>query len=353
MKKPGTITNNSGIAFAFIQEDTAIRQENQWIDISTIMSYETNALHTQALGNITARASGKVLGAIERASSESGVDFSYLVQQAAAESNFNINAKAKTSSATGLYQFIDSTWLSMLDRYADQYNIDTNGKTKAELLDMRKDPQTASFMAAAFASENENFLNSHWGGEVGATELYMTHFLGASGGASFLNARDENPLTPAADLFPRAAQANRTVFYDKETGKPKSLEAVYQFFDKKFQIKSDNPTPQINIASIPQPPEIPTQKTAQYESNAPHQISDSIIMKRAQAMRDAIATKNYGYVIPPITHNALLAKSRIATQAGAVSPDTKTAPFFSMITKPVDIMLLTQTTPTKTIRDNS
>ena len=145
----------------------------------------------------------KVMEAIAQASQKTGVDFSYLVQQAKAESNLNPSARAKTSSATGLYQFIDGTWLDMVERHGEAYGLKTKGKSKAELLNMRKDPKAASFMAAAFASDNEKFLNNHWGGNVGKTELYFAHFLGAGGASSFLKARDDNPLRPAADLFPR------------------------------------------------------------------------------------------------------------------------------------------------------
>ena len=50
-----------------------------------------------------------VRGAIARASESTGVDFDYLLAQARLESGLNPDAKARSSSATGLYQFIDST----------------------------------------------------------------------------------------------------------------------------------------------------------------------------------------------------------------------------------------------------
>lgn len=180
------------------------------------------------------QAPGEVISAIQKASTTTGVDFDYLMQQAKAESSFNPEAKAKTSSAGGLYQFIKSTWMDMINRHGDKYGIDVESMTKQELLDLRFDPETAANMAAEFAAENKASLDRNWGGDVGPTEMYFAHFLGAGGAASFLRARDENPLTPAADLFPKAAAANRNVFYDSQTGKPKSLAAVYDFFDNKF-----------------------------------------------------------------------------------------------------------------------
>ncbi len=287
------------------------------------MSYETNTIEIKTLDSITARADNNVINAIERASHKSGVDFSYLVQQAAAESSFNPHAKAKTSSATGLYQFIDSTWLSMVDKYGDKYGLNTDGLNNKEILGMRKDPKAASFMAAAFASENEKTLNNNWGGDVGSTELYFAHFMGASGASSFLNARDENPMQNAADLFPRAASANRNVFYDSKDGRAKSLEEVYRFFDNKFQVSSDK----IDSKDIPTPIEKPENKIT-YSANR-NSLSNNIIMQRSQAMRDA-------------SHGSLF------------SQNTQKMPFFSLIAQPLDIMLLTQVTaPNKVISDNS
>jgi len=186
------------------------------------------------------QAPGEVISAVQKASSRTGVDFDYMMQQAKAESSFNPEAKAKTSSASGLYQFIKSTWMDMINRHGEKYGIDVESMTKQELLDLRFDPETAANMAAEFASENKASLDRNWGGDVGPTEMYFAHFLGAGGAASFLRAKDANPLTPAADLFPKAAAANRNVFYDRSTGKPKSLAAVYDFFDNKF---ADSTTP--------------------------------------------------------------------------------------------------------------
>ncbi len=209
-----------------------------------------NTLQNNALEAMSARAPRGVMSAIQKASAKTGVDFAYMVQQAAAESSFNPSVKAKSSSATGLYQFIDSTWMSMIEQHGEKYGVDTEGKSRRELLDLRKDAEISSYMAAEFASDNERFLNKHWGGDVGATELYFAHFLGAGQAASFLQARDENPLQEAGLLFPKAAAANRNVFYDTKTGRPKTLDEVYAFFDKKFDIKDSGPAalPDIQVA---------------------------------------------------------------------------------------------------------
>lgn len=198
----------------------------------------TKTIQNNVLAAFGAKAPANVLDAIKKASAATGVNFAYMLQQAGVESSFNPEAKAKSSSASGLYQFISSTWMNMMDKYADKYGIDTEGMSKKEILALRHDPEISANMAAEFASENEKFLNSNWGGEVGPTELYMAHFLGAGGATAFLNAKDDNPLRPAADLLPEAARANRNVFYNR-SGEPRSLGEVYALFDKKFAIKDD------------------------------------------------------------------------------------------------------------------
>src|ERR1700740_3132314 len=53
----------------------------------------------------------RIAGAIKQAAGATGVNFQYLLATAKMESNFNPTAGASTSSAHGLYQFIDQTWL--------------------------------------------------------------------------------------------------------------------------------------------------------------------------------------------------------------------------------------------------
>ncbi|HAJ90931.1 MAG TPA: flagellar biosynthesis protein FlgJ [Rhodospirillaceae bacterium] len=211
-----------------------------------------NSAPTGTISGLIEKAGAKVAAAIQNASHKTGVDFSYLLQQAQIESSFRTDVKACSSSATGLYQFIDSTWLSMVNKYGDKYGlsdladqINDNGKVasntvKKQILELRKNPELCSLMAAEMASDNKDYLEQCTGQTAGATELYMAHFMGPAGAGKFLKAMAKNPDANAAAMFPTAAAANKGVFYDK-SGKAKSLEQVYAQFDKKFSIlDSDN-----------------------------------------------------------------------------------------------------------------
>lgn len=262
-----------------------------------------------ALAALTSKAPQSVVQAIGKASEKTGVNFAYMVQQAAAESSFNPNAKAKTSSATGLYQFIESTWMNMVEKYGGKHGIETDGKSRKEILELRKDPEIAANMAAEFAGENERFLNSHWGGEVGSTELYFAHFMGAGGAASFLKSRDENPMQQAALLFPKAAAANKNVFYDRATGRAKTMDEVYAFFDKKFTIEDADPS-----AFIEQDIQV-----AENASPAPGQI----------------AQEQY------ITSSVFTAARNVQAMSG-FTRSYAPAPYHSLIGNPIELMMLAQ-----------
>lgn len=199
---------------------------------TNIMNNALKSLENNALAALTQRAPQGIINAIKTASAKTGVSFSYLMEKAAVESNFNPTIKAKSSSATGLFQFIDSTWMNMIDKFGDKYGINTH-QSKQQLLNLRKDPEISSLMAAEFAQDNKAYLQQTVGGDIGNTELYFAHFMGAGGASAFLSQLHKNPNALAADIFPKEANANRGVFYNKN-GSQRTLSQIYDFFDKKF-----------------------------------------------------------------------------------------------------------------------
>lgn len=198
---------------------------------------------------LTGPVGGRVQNAIASASASTGVDFHYLYHQARIESGLNPNAHATTSSASGLYQFTDQTWLGMMKEHGAEHGLQwaasaitkgANGHysvsdpaTKQEILALRQSPETSAAMAGEYASDNQDYLKARLGRDTTPTDLYMAHFLGPAGAARFLKAMDANPDTAASSVMPAAAGANKWVFYDK-SGNARSLSEVYQRFASRF-----------------------------------------------------------------------------------------------------------------------
>ena len=192
---------------------------------------------------------GRVGSAIARASARTGVDFTYLLNQAKVESGLDPNARARTSSATGLFQFIDQTWLGTVRKHGAEHGLGwaaaairqgSNGRyrvadpaTRRAILDLRRQPEAASAMAAEFASDNKSYLEGRLGRAAEPVDLYLAHFLGAGGASQFLRAHDAAPGAPAAGILPAAARANRAVFYDRD-GSPRSFAEIRTRFASKI-----------------------------------------------------------------------------------------------------------------------
>lgn len=191
----------------------------------------------------------RVRSAIAQASQRTGVDFGYLYNQAKVESGLRPDARAQTSSASGLYQFIDQSWLAALKRHGAKHGlgwaadcISSNGRgrltvsnpaMRATIMNLRHEPEASALMAAETASENRSMVERATGRQANATDLYMAHFLGPQGASEFLSAMGANPDQRADRINPAAANSNRAVFYTAD-GSPRTLAEVYDRFSRKM-----------------------------------------------------------------------------------------------------------------------
>jgi hypothetical protein len=171
-----------------------------------------------------------VLPALAEASRRTGVAFEALFSTARLESGFNPDARARTSSAMGLFQFIDSTWLNTVSRHGARHGL--TPASRDEALNLRRDPLAASLMAASHMADNARHLQAQLGRPADTVDLYLAHFLGAGGAVRFLERLSAAPDSAASELLPDAARANRSIFF--AGGSPRSLREVHDLFARRL-----------------------------------------------------------------------------------------------------------------------
>jgi hypothetical protein len=208
----------------------------------------------------------RVAGAIKQAAGASGMSFQYLLATAKMESDFNPTAGASTSSAHGLFQFIDQTWLATFKEagaqlgygsYADMISKSSDGTysvadptVRNAIMKLRDDPAVASDMAAALTQSNSFQLTGMIGRRPTDSELYMAHFMGVGGAAKLIGNAEDNPQASAARLFPNAAAANRSIFYDRTTGRARSVSEVYSVLEQRYAGAATSSATQSAMASV-------------------------------------------------------------------------------------------------------
>jgi hypothetical protein len=206
----------------------------------------------------------QLAGTIRQASTATGVSFGYLVAAAKIESNLNPQAAAPTSSARGLYQFIEQTWLGTVkeagaafgyDRYADAITRTAAGRyevsdpnMRREILALRKDPAANAAMAGVLTRSNSFKLTGALGRRPTDGELYIAHFLGAGGASRLISNVQNNPQASAVDMFPRAAAANRSIFYDR-SGNPRSVSQVYRELTGRYDVAANSQVTRTMLAA--------------------------------------------------------------------------------------------------------
>lgn len=175
----------------------------------------------------------QIQAAIDQAAAGAGVSRDFLTRLAERESSFNPNARADTSSATGLYQFTDATWLGTLARHGEALGVRNalalvrNDPDRA--LGLRTDAALNARAAAMLTQDNARSLREVLGRDPNDAELYSAHFLGEAGARRLATA---DPRANAVELFPEAAAANRSIFFEGQ--RPRSVAEVQANFARTF-----------------------------------------------------------------------------------------------------------------------
>ena len=175
-----------------------------------------------------------------------GVDPRLLMAIADKESSFIVRARASTSSATGLFQFIETTWLRAIRDHGPRFGLAQEAalveigeaganipdeRERERILNMRNDPLLSTLMAASMLRMEQEKLAERLGRSITDADVYLVHFLGPAGAQKFLSVLAEKPKTPAARLLPKAAKANRPIFFATRKRKTQSL-SVAQVHEK-------------------------------------------------------------------------------------------------------------------------
>lgn len=152
--------------------------------------------------------------AIKEAAKKVGTDESIMLAMAKQESGFNPAAKAGTSSAKGLFQFLDSTWKGMADKYS---------KSFPELLKGPMDVLASAISGALYIKENSEYLKKN-NIPVTGTTIYASHFLGPGGARKLLQA-DPSAIAASIPGMEGPAKANQFIFYKPGPDKKPDLSA--------------------------------------------------------------------------------------------------------------------------------
>ena len=281
-------------------------------------------------------AGSTVTGAIRQASQATGTSFNYLLATAQVESGLNPQAGASTSSARGLFQFIEQTWLGTMKqsgaalgygRYADAITKTSSGHyqvtdptMRAEILKLRNDPTANAVMAGAFTKANADYLANKLGRQPSEGELYIAHFLGAGGAAKLISQAAATPDAKATKYFPTAASANSSIFYDRASGAVRTLAQVRDVLTARYDVARTRPNdsvPAVQTASVAAPPRTPSVAATAPAAGAPLDLAS---FKAAAAAASAAPRS----VAPAATTAATAPDTAGITSAYAAATPTPT-----------------------------
>jgi len=189
----------------------------------------------------------QVKDALRQSGQRKGQDFGYLLKVAHGESRFQADAKARNSSAAGVFQFTEQTWLQMVKTHgakyglaaqADAVRVGARGRlevpdaaARQAILARRNDAKLSTQLAAELANDNRKFLEKRLGRTATAGEVYAAHAFGPSGALRMIQARDTAPAQAGDKVLPQAARANPGIFYDRGTKQPRSAGQIMARLD--------------------------------------------------------------------------------------------------------------------------
>ncbi|GJE03695.1 transglycosylase SLT domain-containing protein [Methylobacterium isbiliense] len=185
-----------------------------------------------------------IVQTIVKAAYRTGMDPVLLMAVADKESSFLTEVQARTSSATGLYQFIERTWLQVMREFgaqhgyareaaliAEDYAV-AEAAERARILDLRRDPALSALLAGEMLKRDSARIAARIGRPLSLGETYLAHFLGPDDAERFMAKVVEEPKAEAAALLPKPARANKPIFYERVGRRKARSLTVAQVHDK-------------------------------------------------------------------------------------------------------------------------
>jgi hypothetical protein len=245
--QPNDVTGVADAAIAPIE--TAAAPENPQVR-KTFLTMLQSALDSRQdvvqFGPV--RVKRDIVQTIIRAAQETDTDPVLLMAIADKESSFATGVEARTSSAMGLFQFVDSTWLKAVRDFGAKHGLAqeaseitgpedrpvvADAAERQHILGLRKDPYLSAVLAAELLKLNGEKIAERIGRGLTGGETYLAHFLGPDDAERFMEKVLGQPEYKAAALLPRPAHANASIFYDKgRHSRGLSVAAVHDKFEE-------------------------------------------------------------------------------------------------------------------------
>jgi len=197
-----------------------------------------------------------IVETILRAARDTSGDPVLLMAIADKESSLAVRAKASTSSAEGLFQFIESTWMRVVRDFGAAHGLAAEAglvaegpdgldisdpQERARVLGLRRDPYLSAVMASEMLSRDATRIGSRIGRPLTHGEIYIAHFLGPDDAGAFMDKVANSPGTVAARILPRPARANRPIFFASGRRKPRGLSVaqVHRKFEEMMGLRTE------------------------------------------------------------------------------------------------------------------
>lgn len=199
--------------------------------------------------------SPEIIDIIYNVSQETETDFTLLAVKALMESDLGRKTVANHSSARGIYQYIEPTWLTLMKRYGKRigqeekanqikFNVNKgilevesdNKNAKQEILDLRDDVKIATLIKAYQIKDETPALQNMKGARITATDHYIVHMLGLGMARTFYAMRNTNsPIQMASvrtQAFDEAVTLNKSFFYKGDV--PLTATQAYDRFQERI-----------------------------------------------------------------------------------------------------------------------